>query len=97
MTTTDRNELKQLLSAALRARLDYDETLRAIENALGGDCDDLDSTVDALAGTTNGDDDEAIDMLLGLKVHRDEHHPQTDEHLAACPSCMMAHDKALPD
>ena len=25
------------------------------------------------------------------------HHPQTDEHLAGCLSCMMAHDKALPD
>lgn len=24
-------------------------------------------------------------------------HPQTDAHLAACPSCMMAHDKAQPD
>jgi hypothetical protein len=24
-------------------------------------------------------------------------HPQTDEHLAGCASCMMAHDKALPD
>lgn len=26
-----------------------------------------------------------------------EAHPQTDEHLAGCVSCMMAHDKALPD
>lgn len=24
-------------------------------------------------------------------------HPQTDEHLAACPECMLAHDEALPD
>lgn len=26
-----------------------------------------------------------------------EEHPQTDEHLAACVPCMMAHDKAQPD
>jgi len=31
------------------------------------------------------------------KFHLELQHPQSDEHLAACPSCMMAHDKALPD
>lgn len=38
--------------------------------------------------------------LTGQKRERlrmDAEHPQTDEHLAACASCMMAHDKALPE
>jgi len=33
----------------------------------------------------------------GPAYYKDASHPPTDEHLAACPSCMMAHDKALPD
>jgi hypothetical protein len=32
---------------------------------------------------------EALDEL--------DQHPQTDLHLASCASCMLAHDKALPD
>lgn len=32
-----------------------------------------------------------------LANDNDTEHPNTDEHLAACASCMMAHDKKLPD
>lgn len=62
-----------------------------IEGCAAGDCEHFEDTpaltndqIDALAERINFD---AVST----------NHPQTDEHLAACASCMMAHDKALPD
>jgi len=39
--------------------------------------------------------EEQYPLLQSATIRKVDPHPQTDEHLAACPSCMMAHDKAL--
>ena len=63
----DREVLKGLLTDAINARLALDDALRAIETYMGGESGELDSFVESVAGTTNGADDEAIDMLLDCK------------------------------
>lgn len=38
----------------------------------------------------------ALEYKLSQQLDCEHEHPDTDAHRAACTSCMMAHDKALP-
>lgn len=59
-----------------------------------------DEVVQALEINYEPDLYESLDINVvneGTIVELPAEHPQTDEHLAACPSCMMEHDKRLPN
>lgn len=62
-----------------------------IEGCAAGDCEHFEDT----PALTNDQIDALAERINFDAVSTD--HPQTDEHLAGCTSCMMAHDKALPD
>jgi hypothetical protein len=61
-------------------------------NAFDGiDLEDPEGCKNAVLWT---DDSGAADIM---DIDEEIEHPQTDEHLAGCASCMMAHDKGLPN
>lgn len=72
-------------------RQEIAEQIERVQSAQSTFWDEL-SRLENMAGVELDSSEDFSSLTLD-----DLEHPQTDEHLAACPSCMMAHDKQLPN
>lgn len=81
-------------------RWDTPQGRREITIGLDGAHANAHYAVDAAKGIVTMSPSDPEDFARyegGVQAEMIDEHPQTDEHLVACPSCMLHHDSKLPD